>query len=229
MTRQAGFALIEIAIVLLLTGLLLSGFLIGQELITSSRVLNLIAQQDKMRAAYVGFVDRFHALPGDYRAATTTIPGVTGCGGNGNGNGRIEGPSAIPPSNESVLVWEHLSKSGFLDGSYTCDPTESNTTTPTNPFGPRRQLTWDSKYADSGPGTPQARHSLKTGNLIPSNVLAEIDRKTDDGKATSGAFRFSDYDGGGGAPRPQDCYDQTGGHGWKSVDPEVNCGATTLF
>src|SRR4026208_1193717 len=92
--RQNGFTLIEIAIVLVIIGLLLGGGLTGQELITGARVRNLVAQQDGVKAAYFGFLDRFRALPGDYAAATTNIPAVAttaACGsGNGDGGGTIE-------------------------------------------------------------------------------------------------------------------------------------------
>ena len=47
--RQAGFTLIEIAIVLVIIGLLLGGVLKGQELITSARVRNMISTQDGIR------------------------------------------------------------------------------------------------------------------------------------------------------------------------------------
>src|SRR5262245_51071879 len=99
--QQTGFTLIEIAIVLVIIGLLLGGVLKGQELITSARVRNMISQQDGIKAAYFGFLDRYRALPGDYTAATTNINGIStasGCGGatngNGNGNGRIESGAA---------------------------------------------------------------------------------------------------------------------------------------
>ena len=72
-----GFTLIEIAIVLVIIGLLLGGILKGQELITSARVRNLISQQDGVKAAFFGFQDRFRALPGDYTAATTNIVAVS--------------------------------------------------------------------------------------------------------------------------------------------------------
>ena len=91
MKRQQGFTLIEIAIVLVIIGLLLGGVLKGQELITSARVRNIISQQDGVKAAYFGFLDRFRAIPGDYNLATTNISGVgVACGnaGNGDGDGR---------------------------------------------------------------------------------------------------------------------------------------------
>ena len=89
MRKQSGFTLIEIAIVLVIIGLLLGGVLKGQELIQSARVRNLISQQDGVKAAYFGFLDRFRALPGDYSKASTTIAGVA-AGSNGNNNGQIQ-------------------------------------------------------------------------------------------------------------------------------------------
>src|SRR5215470_5599339 len=86
-TRSKGFTLVEIAIVLVIVGLLLGGVLKGQELITSARVRNLISQQDGIKAAFFGFQDRYRALPGDYAAASANIAGVNIAG---DGNGRIE-------------------------------------------------------------------------------------------------------------------------------------------
>src|SRR5574340_735598 len=108
--RQGGFTLIEIAIVLVIIGLLLGGVLKGQELITSARVRNMISQQDVIKAAYFGFLDRYRALPGDYADAKNNIKGVNEVG---NGNGQIE------TGKESILAWDHLSKAGFINGSYT--------------------------------------------------------------------------------------------------------------
>src|SRR6476469_3210633 len=101
MKRETGFTLIEIAIVLVIIGLLLGGVLKGQELITGARVRNLIQQQDGVKAAYFGFLDRYRALPGDYAAATTNISGSTQ---NGDGDGQIEASSAAGIV-ESILAW----------------------------------------------------------------------------------------------------------------------------
>ncbi|MGZ5736798.1 MAG: prepilin-type N-terminal cleavage/methylation domain-containing protein, partial [Burkholderiales bacterium] len=62
--RHGGFTLIEIAIVLVIIGLLLGGVLKGQELITAARVRNFIQEEDAVKAAYFGFLDRYRALPG---------------------------------------------------------------------------------------------------------------------------------------------------------------------
>ena len=76
--KQTGFTLVEIAIVLVIIGLLLGGILKGQELINSARVRNLADQNSGIQAAYYGFIDRYRQVPGDFPSANaTTAIGVT--------------------------------------------------------------------------------------------------------------------------------------------------------
>src|SRR5262245_44182681 len=146
MPKQRGFTLIEIAIVLVIIGLLLGGVLKGQELITAARVRNLISQQDGVKAAYFGFLDRFRALPGDYSQAATTINCTPACT-NGNNNGRIETAAGGGAIDEHIAVWEHLSKAGFINGSYTYAAIpETTNSAPSNPYARYLQLVYDNSY-----------------------------------------------------------------------------------
>ena len=221
-SRQQGFTLIEIAIVLVIIGLLLGGVLKGQELITGARVRNLIQQQDGVKAAYFGFLDRFRALPGDYATAGMTISNIStvACNsGNGNGDGQIS-----TTNNENLLAWEHLSKAGFINGTYTCAGTPTLATSPTNPYGQSLNLVYDADYAGA---SGVSRHNLKTGSQIPSDLLGEIDRKVDDGNALQGAFRAQVN---GGVAAPADCYSTAAPAGvWKATDVGPNCGGATTF
>ena len=212
---QAGFTLIEIAIVLVIIGLLLGGILQGQSLISSARVRNLISQADGVKAAFYGFQDRYRALPGDFSQATLLIPGANQ---NGDGNGQITGT-------ESIAVWDHLSHAGFITGTYVYNVTESSTTTPTNPWNAYYQLIYDRTYA--GPA-PTDRHNLKLGNQIPVEIMAELDRKLDDGRATTGVVRFSSYAASGVAPDASSCFDQSTGI-WLAGAGQANCGGAILF
>jgi prepilin-type N-terminal cleavage/methylation domain-containing protein len=226
--KQQGFTLIEIAIVLVIIGLLLGGILKGQELITSARVRNLISQQDGVKAAFFGFQDRFRAFPGDYTAATTNIVGVAAtaaCGnGNGNGNGRVETAGL-----ENVLAWEHLSKAGFI--------TEGPTTSPVNPYGIYMQLVFDGIYGAGTTAAPAApRHNIKSGSQVPVDIIAEMDRKIDDGAPNTGGFQFSRYQGNGaaaptdGAAAQPACTSATTAAGvWNATNGSTNCGGSSLL
>jgi prepilin-type N-terminal cleavage/methylation domain-containing protein len=227
MRRQAGFTLIEIAIVLVIIGLLLGGVLKGQELITSARVRNLISQQDGVKAAYFGFLDRFRALPGDYGLASTNIANVA-AGANGNGNGQIQSVLGGGTIDEHIAVWDHLSKAGFINGSYTYAALpETPASVPSNPYVRYIEVINDNVY---GAGGGAVRHNIKTGNQIPSDILAEIDRKIDDGNPVGGVFQFSTYNGGAGGTAPTGgaagtCYNGTT---W-AVPAVTNCGAASLL
>src|SRR3989441_3481138 len=87
--RQQGFTLVEIAIVLVIIGLLLGGILKGQEMITQAKIKNVMADFSGISAAYHGYQDRYRAIPGDDAGAArwTSPAGVVA----GNGNGVVSG------------------------------------------------------------------------------------------------------------------------------------------
>jgi len=179
--QQSGFTLVEIAIVLVIIGLLLGGILKGQEMITNAKVRNLADQGNAIKAAYFAFQDRYRALPGDYTAATSNISGAAG---DGNGNGRVS------TNAERGLFWQHLAAAGFITGNFNGAAVGNNlgcpsTTCPTNTFGAPMMFSWGSAAA----GTSGNAHELRTGRAIPVAVLAELDRKIDDGVPQAGSFR----------------------------------------
>ena len=196
MRKQQGFTLIEIAIVLVIIGLLLGGVLKGQELINAARVRNIASQIDGVKIAYLGFQDRFRALPGDYPTllAQQNIPGMpNGCcpAGGTCGNGLID-------PKENLVVWNQLSKENFIPGSYSGDvgagavfvpPTAA--TNPTNPFSGYLVLMNDNDYGDATVAAPNPATNIKTGGNVPAATLAELDRKVDDGVPGSGSFRIA--------------------------------------
>ncbi len=114
--RQSGFTLIEIAIVLVIIGLLLGGILKGQELINSARVKNLSTDFRNVPVFIYGYQDKFRALPGDDIAATTHV-GASAT--NGDGDGVIEGDwddALTAPPTESFLFWQHVRMAGLAPG-----------------------------------------------------------------------------------------------------------------
>jgi len=234
MKAQKGFTLIEIAIVLVIIGLLLGGVLKGQELITSARVRNLISQQDGIKAAFFGFQDRYRAAPGDYSSATTNI-NCASCI-NGNGNGRVD--DDVPTSRfESLYAWHHMNAAGFLNGSYVTGATDTGPTdanSPKNPYGIHLQLIYDGIFGVLGTGSAP-RHNIKSGSQIPVEILAEVDRKIDDGLPSQGSFQLSVYVGLGGAITPANCVKPAATPPTTPTDiyqittGETNCGGASVL
>ncbi|MEX2480812.1 MAG: prepilin-type N-terminal cleavage/methylation domain-containing protein [Gammaproteobacteria bacterium] len=190
--RQSGFTLVEMAIVLVIIGLLLGGILKGQELITSARVRNIADQNSGVQAAYYGFIDRYRQVPGDWSQANAVnaIPGVTT---GGNANGRLDEFNTV--WTEPLALWEHLSKARFIQGNYSGEdrkPSQDDVNlAPRNAFNGFLMLYQSSDYYDQSGGTPTQQLNLVLGAGIPVNVLAELDRKIDDGLPGSGVLRHA--------------------------------------
>ena len=123
--QERGFTLVEIAIVLVIIGLLLGGILKGQEMITQAKIKNVIADFSGVSAAYHGYVDRYKKIPGDDPCAGGTVT-LGNCGTTtgrwtgataGDGNGIVAGTYNSPTNtNESRLWWDHLRRAGFVSG-----------------------------------------------------------------------------------------------------------------
>ncbi len=221
---QGGFTLIEIAIVLVIIGLLLGGVLKGQELINTARVRALNNTVDGITAAWFSFQDRYRGFPGDYTQATVNLPGITDALGNGDGDGQVNS------DNERNNVWVHLEAAGYITGGYndetlsvvatdySCDVTQC----PDNGFGSGMNLSHGALRQAGGSNA----HELISGRGIPVEVLAELDRKIDDGQAGSGAMQLGTVglDWGGGS-EITDCQNSSDTDLYGLQTPSSNCAA----
>ncbi len=193
--HQHGFTLVEIAIVLVIIGLLLGGILKGQELINSARVRNLADTTSGIQAAYYGFIDRFRRVPGDWNpTAAATAIGVAITGG-GNDNGRLDNPAGGTVYDEANALWEQLSKAGFIQGAYlgtaSTEPSTTNNLAPLNAFNNVITIGRTPDYL----GTAPVRLNVVMGRGVPVSIMRELDIKLDDGVPDTGVVRATAPDG----------------------------------
>ena len=126
---QKGFTLVEIAIVLVIIGLLLGGILMGQEMITQAKIKNVVADFSGVSAAYYGYQDRYRAIPGDDLNANTRWGAiVSATAGNGVVTGTYNAACpliAVAATVETCLWWDHLRRAGFVSGTGAQQPFNS--------------------------------------------------------------------------------------------------------
>lgn len=199
--RQGGFTLVEIAIVLMIIGLLIGGMLRGQELITSARVRNIIDQKNAIVTAQIGFIDRFRMLPGDL---TVTQAALVGNGANGIAAGGTGAPLITV---RSGLFFQNLTAAGFLSCGVCTQAAAVAATaadSPVNVFGGvvRAGMATGTLAAGAGTfydiGPAPLRMVLSTGAAIDSEILKEVDLKADDSLPQTGHLRYGNFDGNAG-------------------------------
>ncbi len=186
MKKQTGFTLVEIAIVLVIIGLLLGGVLKGQEIFKNAKIKNIENAANGVATALYTYQDRYRALPGDdVNSATRLGATATAPAGAGKGNGKIEGQfNSTTATDESVLFWLHLRNAGLVAGK------NDDTSLPANAFSGITGVSTGSEKnggpADSGTSIP----GLFVGfSEIPGDIVLILESRADDSTPKTGTLQ----------------------------------------
>jgi len=185
--QQAGFTLIELAIVLVIIGLLLGGVLKGQELINSAKVKNMATDFKNIQVYIYGYQDKFRALPGDDSKVVAHVVGTLATTGTA-GNGVIEGQwnsttAAAATGDESALFWQHVRLANLAAGPTVV--TDANYY-PTNADGGRIGVQSVSGFTKI---TGMTGAFAICSDAILGKFAKQLDTALDDGETSTGSLR----------------------------------------
>jgi hypothetical protein len=179
---------VELAVVLVLIGLLLGVLLLGNGILTQSRIRSIANDFEQLKIAVLTYEDRYRALPGDDARASTRWVGRSK---DGTGDGRISGSYQAPPpagdpmatltvdavSGESLNFWWHLRLAALVNAP---PPVVTPVAQPLNGFS--GVVGVESAVL----GFP--RLAACTANL-PGEIAIGIESQLDDGNPRTGLVR----------------------------------------
>jgi prepilin-type N-terminal cleavage/methylation domain-containing protein len=186
-SQQSGFTLVEIAIVLVIIGLLLGGILKGQELINSAKVKSLANDFRTIPTYIYAYQDKFKSLPGDDNNIAGHLGGTATQATTGGtiGNGVIEGNWwSATATDESFLFWQHVRLSNLAPG-----PTAAADANywPMNAMGGRIGINSAQAATAQITGMTGTYQICSTGIL--GKFVKQLDIQQDDGDTNTGSMR----------------------------------------
>lgn len=179
--KQKGFTLVEIAIVLVIVGLLLGAVLKGQELIFNSKVKATFNMSRELSASMYSYQDRYKQLPGDDNGASNRFPTSAPRAANGNGDGLMGWGgycAAGAFAGENCQALYHLRLAGFLTGKG-ADPLQSPAGGTAFPAPGNAMVT----------GASTAPVLALRNSTVTHKMMSAIDTSFDDGDPRTGSVR----------------------------------------
>jgi prepilin-type N-terminal cleavage/methylation domain-containing protein len=165
-----GFTLIELAVVLIIIGVLAGAILKGQDLLAVAKIRGVLADINRYRLAITLYQETYGALPGDDAHADNHFgTGVD----KGNGDGIIA-------EGDVAYFWRHLAKAGHI----------ASPEAPSSKLGGIFTVAYD-PFPDFKGHFLILSNPKRAGLLTPRQAHM-LKAKADDGKAQEGLIRCTD-------------------------------------
>lgn len=195
MGSARGFTIVEIAIVLVITALIISTILAASFITEAAKVHSVIKEHGLFQEAVTAFKEKYGELPGDMGNATTYWPAAA----NGDRDQKIIWADGTAPKKEGPQAWYQLEQAGMLtgggfSGASTSDVAVPGTNIPSSAIAPESAgwfLDADAAYpigSALGLGRADAT-GLNDSAVLRAETAMKVDRKLDDGKPSAGNVR----------------------------------------
>ncbi|MBY0406454.1 MAG: prepilin-type N-terminal cleavage/methylation domain-containing protein [Rickettsiales bacterium] len=218
MDKRRGFTLLELAIVLVIIGILTGAIFVGQSVMRSTKLNSVLSDASRYTGAITEFRDKYTSLPGDMPNAEAFWGTVSGGCPNGSGEvGQVcngNGDGAVCNVNDTIsnvelrTQWIMLANAGFISGSFRYSGISSASIGGNLPTSAVGNGSFQFYYATCLLGSglysnvwPYANHWLAFGGVMGNGgVLLPIvsgqegygiDKKMDDGMPGTGSVRGS--------------------------------------
>lgn len=172
-SNSSGFTLVELSIVIIIIGLLISGVVAGTSLIRQAQLYSVISDMQTYQVAYNTFVSRYGFPPGDLPTAQTiwptcaADPSLLPCVGNGDGlvsYASLTAPNPNATVNEGGVAWRELSLAGLISAGISPVAAASNKGGASNAPGVIGQYNPLSKVPDAAYTMFEAGNAVITGS-----------------------------------------------------------------
>ncbi|MGQ9745312.1 MAG: type II secretion system protein [Dissulfurimicrobium sp.] len=190
---QAGFTLVELAIVLVIIGLILGAVLKGQELIENAKAKRAADDLNSVIAAFYAYIDRYGKIPGDDGPDVNTLKlrggnwSLINAAGDNNGVLAVAAAQTFTGAGEGAAFWQHLRAAGFITGD------SSIQVLPRNSFGGLIGITNDA----AAMGLSGNKVCM---SQVPGKSAAALDSQMDDGRPNTGTLRATQGQSGVNTP-----------------------------
>lgn len=183
--RHDGVTLVEVAVVLVVIGLITGVILAGRDLVRAAEVRATIGQLEQYNAAVQTYRGRFGGIPGDLQVAQASAFGFfafTGANaggvGLGDGNGVIENVNPTDSSpvavGEPLAHFRHLSEAGLIDGAFGTEGNSAIVSSTGLPTGPITDVTRSLPPARLGRSNSIVGFSHAGRHYYELNAVTEI-------------------------------------------------------
>lgn len=236
-SNKNGFSLIELALTLVILGLIIGATVVGREMLHAAELRAVISEVENYKLIIDNFETQYEGLPGDLKNAESywgTYNNPSNLTGtiNGNNNGKIN-------DDETFRAWHQLFRARLISGTYTSG-NDSNDDASLGSNVPQSEYLNNAGFSlawvtSPGSWTDQIGRSYSSNYIIigsettGSHLLTSASLKPEDARSIDGKIDNEKGDSGkvlaieGNGQAANSCIDTTASNSFNTANNTPTC------